>query len=446
MMRILRLSFYLSLLLISLMSFSIAESKGASIYKISIDGSINPATDDFLKTAIKEAEAAKAKLFILTLNTPGGLLTSTQTMVESIFKSEIPVVVYVSPTGASATSAGVFLTLAAHYAVMAPGTTIGAAHPVSGAGQNVEGDMREKIENYAASQIKAIAEQRKRNVAWAEDAVRKSVSITDSEAVKEKVVDFIAKDLAELLAMLEGKEIEKEEGRKILLSDLRLAQIVEFEMSFKQKLVNVLSDPNIAMLLGLAAMLGLGIEFYNPGLLFPGIVGVICLVLSLTATQVLPINYGGVALLVLAAIFFIAEFMLPSFGLWGGAGLICLVLGAIYAIDTDQVWSSSGFGVDKVMIGSVAAIVGAVLILISILSLRTLKLKVSTGKEGLIGKTATVKSEFKLSNDKTKFVGKVLLMGELWRAEVAANNKQLPKPGDELSVLGLSDGLTLILE
>lgn len=434
---------YFSLLLISIFSLAFAANPNSSlpIYVIEIDGSINPATDDYLKKSIAEAEKYSAKLLVIKLNTPGGLLTSTQTMVESIFNSKVPIVVYVTPSGASATSAGVFITLAGEFAAMAPGTTIGAAHPVSGGGQNIEGDMREKVENYAASQIKAIAEQRNRNVKWAEEAVRKSVSITNKEAVKKNVVDFTAESLEDLLQKLEGKEVAVGE-KKIVLRELANSNIVKHEMNFRQKVVNILSDPNVAMLIGLAAMLGLGIEFYNPGLIFPGVFGAICLVLSLTSTQVLPINYGGVALLILAFGFFIAEMFIPSFGFWGIAGIVCLILGSIYAIDMEQVWSSGGFEIDKLMVGSIAGVVGALLLIIGVLSVRSQNQKVTTGKEGLIGKKAKVIKEFKMSGDRLS--GKVLVMGEIWHAELRSE-KDL-EINSEVTITDIENSLTLIVE
>ena len=409
---------------------------------IDISGTINPATDDFLKSSLAHAKDVNARLFVVQLNTPGGLLTSMQTMVESLLQSPIPTVVYVTPSGAGATSAGAFITMAAHFAVMAPGTTIGAAHPVSSGGQDVGDDMKAKVENFTASMIKAIAEQRGRNIEWAEKAVRESVSITDREAVQKKVVDFSAADLNSVLLQLEGKKLTIA-GNEITLENLRTLPRETVPMTFRQKVVNVLSDPNIALIIGLGAMLGLGIELYHPGAIVPGVIGSICLILSLTAAQVLPINYGGALLLLLGAVFFIVELMAPSFGIWGFAGTICFVLGSIYVIDTDLVWGAEGFTVDKVMVGSLAAGVGAILLAISFVVFRDARRQVVTGSEGLLGKIGTAKSDFSSSNG--HLIGKIQVMGELWNARVDQPATQRVVRGSKVRVVAIEEPLTLVV-
>jgi membrane-bound serine protease (ClpP class) len=418
----------------------IRAETSANVYLMEINGTINPATDDFLKSSLAKAKEQQAKLLIIKLNTPGGLLTSMQTMVGSLLESPIPTVVYVSPSGGGATSAGVFITMAANFAVMAPGTTIGAAHPVTGGGQDVEGDMREKIENFTVSHIKAIAEQRGRNVEWAEKAVRESVSITDREAVSLKVVDFIATDIEDLLSKLEGRKLTIE-SEEVVLEGLKSMKLNTIEMTFKQKVINILSDPNIAILLGLAAMVGLGIEMYNPGLVLPGIVGAICLVLSLTAAQVLPINYGGVLLLLLSAVFFIVELFIPTFGVWGIAGIICLVLGSIYVIDSDLVWSVDGFTVDSLMVGSIAFVCGSILLIVSLLVIKDRSSKVVTGAEGLVGKKGKVRGGF--SSNSTE--GKVNVNGEIWNAKIENDNLSKLTVNQGIVVTGIENGMTLLI-
>ena len=420
-----------------------AQSSARPIVVATINGPINPATDDYLRTTLARAEKENAALFVLRLNTPGGLLTSMQKMVEALLEAPVPTVVYVTPAGAGATSAGVFVTLAANVAAMAPGTTIGAAHPVLGGGTDVKGDMGAKIENFTASLIRAIAEQRGRNVKWAEQAVRESVSITDRQAVEEKVVDLVASDLDKLLADIEGRTVTVT-GRPVTLRELKKLPLHYVDMNFRQSVVNVLSDPNVAILLGLGAMLGLGIEFYHPGAVFPGVAGAICLVLSLTAAQVLPISIGGLVLLLLSAVFFVVELFMPTFGIWGSAGIVCLVLGSIYFIDSDMVWSESGFAVNKTLVGSIAALVGSVLALVCYLAVKSQRSRVTTGKEGLLGKRATVKVDF-VESPAGVLEGKVEVMGEIWKARAAAGGMP-PKKGQKLEVVELQEGLTLVVK
>ncbi|MCC6220071.1 MAG: nodulation protein NfeD [Deltaproteobacteria bacterium] len=421
------------------------------VVMIDMFGPITPATNDFLKTSIARAESKRAKLLLVRLNTPGGILTSMQTMVEQILQSPVPVAVYVAPSGSGAISAGVFITLAGHVAAMAPGTTIGAAHPVTGEGQDVKGDLRAKVENFAVSLITAISEQRGRNVEWAKKAVMESIAITDREALELKVIDYIASDTEKLLEMLEGKSVTVK-GVEVTLKGLKNSPTETFVMTFKQKVVNVLADPNIMILLGLGAMLGIGIELYNPGLILPGVVGVICLVLSLTSAQVLPINYGGVALLLLSLIFFIVEAMAPSFGIWGIAGMICLVLGSIYLVDMDLVWAVEGFTVDKTLVGSVGFGVGLILSLTAILALRAHARKVSTGSEGIVGEIGKAITDFvpQMSN-RSVLMGKIQVMGEIWNAVLKEPLTTEPsekgvRVGDSLRVKSFGQAMTLEVE
>lgn len=411
------------------------------VVTMTINGPITPATDDYLRTTLERAAAKNARLVVISLNTPGGLLNSMQTMVERMLTSSVPIAVFVTPSGGSATSAGVFITLAAHVAVMSPGTTIGAAHPVTGTGQDVSGDMRAKVENFAVSLITAISEVRGRNVKWAEQAVRESVSVTDREAVELKIVDFTASDLNKLLAEAEGRTVTVN-GVPVTLRGLADAPRESAEMTFRQKLVNILADPNIAILLGLGAMLGIGLELYHPGGFLPGVVGVICLVLSLTSAQVLPINYGGLALLILGAVFFVAELLAPSFGLWGVAGMICLVLGSIYFVDTDMVWSADGFSVNRMLVGSLAAVTGAILLGVGYLVVRTAARQPATGREGIINQSGVVKTPFEPTGPGGSWIGRVQVKGELWHAEADGNRRDL-RPGDHVVVTGTGEGLVL---
>lgn len=420
----------------------VAASPKGPIVIIDIDGPITPATDDFLKTSYSRARERHARLFIIRLNTPGGLVPSMQSMVQALLGADIPTVVYVAPGGASATSAGVFITLAAHIAVMAPGTTIGAAHPVTGTGDDISGDMRAKVENFAVSLMRAIAEQRGRNITWAEQAVRESISITDRDAVAEKVIDFTASDLDSLLAQLEGRTVTVQ-GSPVTLKDLKDATQEPLEMNFKQRVVDVLSDPNVAILLGLGALVGIGIELYHPGLLVPGILGVVCLILSLVAAQVLPINEGGLVLFALGLLCFGVEMFMPTFGVWGIAGIVCVVLGGIYLIDSDLVWGFDVYDVKTWLLGGVAA-VGALFVgFISTLAVLAQRRPVATGKEGLVGQVAFTKSEFR-ERTGGGLQGKVELQGELWNAQLAEGSR-LPAIGQQVKVLRVESGLMLVV-
>ena len=343
----------LALLLIALGLSALAQTKapaGARVDLIAIDGGINPAVDDFIRESIARARNAGAKALIIQLDTPGGLLTSTRSIVKDILGAPVPVIVYVAPSGAGAGSAGVFITMAGHIAAMAPGTNIGAAHPVAGGGQEVKGVMGEKIENFTASFSEAIAQKRGRNTEWAIQAVRRSVSITEKEALKQKVIDIVAKDLDDLLKQAEGRKVDVD-GREQALS-LQGARIERFDMGLKQKVINLLADPTIAYLLLMAGILGLYMEFSHPGVIFPGVAGGICLLLGLTSLQMLPFNYAGILLILLGVALLIGEAFLPSFGVLGIGGAISLALGSLLLFDTE----SSDLTVDRSMIFAVVEI------------------------------------------------------------------------------------------
>lgn len=420
-------------------------SKGfqGPVTTITIDGPINPATNDFLRTSIAKASELDSRLLVVTLNTPGGLLPSMQKMVEALLEAPLPVAVFVSPSGGGAVSAGVFVTMAAHVAAMAPGTTIGAAHPVLGTGGDIKGDMRMKIENFTVALITAIAEQRNRNARWAERAVRESVSITDREAVEENVVDLVAADVDRLLEKIEGRTVQVN-SNPVVLSGLSSAPRQEITMSIKQEVVNILADPNVAVLLGLAAMIGLGIELYHPGAILPGVIGAICLILSLTSAQVLPISYGGLGLLLLGMLFFGVEIFVPSFGIWGVAGIVCFVLGAIYFIDDEMVWSGKGFGVNPYLVGGFAAFGGMSLLTLVTVAVRVKNSKVATGREGMIGERGRVIEEF--VSDNGQFVGRVEAMGSIWKARAQTISEASFERGVKIVVRGIEPGMVLVVE
>ncbi len=263
-------------------------TENRSILILKIDGSINPATSDYIHEGIKHAEEKNAQCIVVELNTPGGLLKSTRMIVTEFLTSTIPVVVYVTPSGSQSASAGVFITLAAHVAAMAPGTNIGAAHPVNMQG-GMDSTMAEKVTNDAAAFIRTISEKRHRNMQWAEEAVRKSLSITETEALKKNVIDLIAKNRADLLDSLDGKKISV--GSRICTLDTKEAAIEIREMSWQYRILDILSDPNIAYIFMMIGMYGLLFELYNPGSVFPVVAGAISLLIAFYSMYTLPINY-----------------------------------------------------------------------------------------------------------------------------------------------------------
>lgn len=397
----------LALLFVALGLSALAQTKGPAgprVDLIVIDGGINPAVDDFIRESISRARNAGSKALIIQLDTPGGLLTSTRSIVKDILGAPVPVIVYVAPSGAGAGSAGVFITMAGHIAAMAPGTNIGAAHPVAGGGQEVKGVMGEKIENFTASFSEAIAQKRGRNTEWAIQAVRRSVSITEKEALKQNVIDIVAKDIDDLLKQAEGRKVEVD-GREQALS-LQGARIERFEMGLKQKVINVLADPNIAYLLLMAGILGLYMEFSHPGVIFPGVAGGICLLLGLTSLQILPFNYAGLLLILLGVALLIGEAFLPSFGVLGIGGGISLALGSLLLFDTE----SSDLTVDRSMIFAVVGTVSGLMLLLAYLVFNSQRRKPTLGLEGLVGEIGEVKEALAPG-------GRVFVHGELWSAE-----------------------------
>ena len=270
---------------------------------ISVDGVINPVSAEFIQKSIRKANDKKYEALVIELDTPGGLDASMRNIVKEIIGSEVPVVVYVYPSGSRAASAGVFIALASNIAAMAPGTNIGAAHPV-GIGGQMDKTMAEKATNDAVAYIKSLAEKRGRNAQWAEDAVRKSISSTETEALRLKVIDFVAKDLNSLLSDIDGRRVQTASGDRILST--KNAGVVHEEMGVRLKILSLISDPNVAYILMLLGFYGLFFELTNPGSLFPGVIGGICLILAFYSFQTLPVNYAGLLLIILAIILFLS--------------------------------------------------------------------------------------------------------------------------------------------
>lgn len=376
-----------------------------TVVSIHIDATINPAVASFIRSSIEKATKEKAQCLVIHLNTPGGLLKSTRNIVGDILESPVPVVVYVSPPGAQAGSAGVFITMSAHIAAMTQGTNIGAAHPV-GMQSGMDTTMSEKVTNDAVAFIRTIAEKRNRNAEWAENAVRNSVSVTATVALQQKVIDLIANDDEELLQGLDGRTVQLNSGAVTTLRT-RAAKVEEYEMSLIEKLLNILSDPNIAYIFMMLGFYGLMFELFNPGSILPGIVGVICLVLAFYSLNTLPINYAGLALILFALLLFILEIKIVSHGVLAIGGIVSLLLGSMMLIRRG---AGSVGSISWTVIISTTAVTTLFFLFVIGLGLKAQKLEPVTGSESMIGKTGEAKEELNP-------LGMVFLNGELWQAE-----------------------------
>lgn len=394
----------------------------APIFTIEVDGIINPATAKFIIESIDIASQQGAQCLIIQLDTPGGLMESMRIIVKKILSANIPIIVYVAPSGARAASAGVFITMSAHIAVMAPSTHIGAAHPVSlGEGKESK-TMSEKIVNDTVSYIKTTAKARGRNVDWAEQAVRKSVSITEEEAVKLNVVDFISPNLQDLLNKIDGK-ILKFDGITRTLST-KGAQPRSMQMSWRYRFLDIISNPSIAYILLMLGIYGVFFELSNPGAILPGVVGGIFLILAFYALQMLPINFAGLALILFAIILFIAEIKVVSHGLLAVGGVISLFLGSLMLIESPA----------EYMRISLSVIIPAVLVSAAFfvfaltMAIRARLTKPTTGMEGLVGEEGIASTSISPE-------GKVSIHGEFWNAITDQNIER----GDKVRVIGVTN-------
>ncbi len=389
------------------------------------EGVINPVSAEYFQDALLHAESHGARALVFQLDTPGGLDTSMRLIVKDIQSASIPVVVYVSPSGGRAASAGVFITMAAPVAAMAPGTNIGAAHPVAMGGGEMDKTMSEKVENDAVAYIKSLAEQRGRNKAWAEDAVRKSLSATEQEALKLNIIDLVADDLSGLFAALDGREVTLS-GRTFTL-EMSGAMVEEFPMGWRLETLKALSDPNIAYILMTIGTIGIIAELYSPGAILPGVVGAISLILAFYSFQSLPVNYAGVILLILGIVFFILEATVTSFGVLALGGVIAMLLGSLMLMKSDAPFMQ----VSRSVIIPVIALAAAFSFFVVGMGLRALRSRPTTGGEGMIGLIGVAKS--KLSPE-----GQVVVQGELWDAV----SEDSQRPGDHVEVTGI-EGLRL---
>jgi len=397
---------------------------------LKIDGVINPAAAAFIERGIEKAREKNAECLVIQMDTPGGLLKSTRVIVSSFLESKIPIIVYVSPGGAQAGSAGVFITMAAHIAAMAPGTNIGAAHPVDMEGK-MDSVMSEKVTNDAAAFIRTIAEKRNRNLKWAENAVRKSQAITETEALDTNVIDLIAKNLDSLLSQIDGKQVETVDG--IVTLHTKGARIEQMEMGWAEKLLDLLSNPNIALILFQLGTIGLILELYNPGSIFPGIVGVISLVLAFYSMHTLPINYAGLALIIFGIILFLLEIKIISHGMLAIGGAVSTFLGSIMLIRTSSVLEFVELSWSVIFASVIISTFFFVVILG--LGIKAQRRKPTTGVEGLTGESGDIIETLKPE-------GVVRVNGELWNAESLSGTIE---KGGRIRVVKIN-GLKLLVE
>ncbi len=391
----------------------------------SYEGVINPVAAEYLHDALAFAHSSGAQALIFKLDTPGGLDTSMRLMIKEMIGSPLPVIVFVAPSGGRAASAGVFITMAAHVAAMAPGTNIGAAHPVAMGGGEMDGTMKEKVENDATAYIKSIAEQRGRNVSWAEDAVRKSISATEQEAVKLKIIDMVAENIPSLLKQLNGRTITMATG-SITFSN-ETATLREFPMGTRLELLKTLSDPNIAYLLMSIGTIGIMAELYSPGAILPGIIGAISLILAFYSLQSLPVNYAGALLVILGVVFLLLEISVTSYGLLALGGLAAMTLGGLLLIKSDAPFMQVSLSFLLPTVMTIGALVGTVIWTAA----KSGRRGPVTGVEAMIGSIGIAKTDLNPH-------GQIALHGEIWEA----TSQTLIRQGEAAEVTSV-EGLTV---
>ncbi|MCX7973615.1 MAG: nodulation protein NfeD [Candidatus Aminicenantes bacterium] len=415
-------------LIFFLFIFSLREAQG-TVLMINVDAPIHPITSEYIRQAIDRAEREKANLLIIQLNTPGGLESSMREIISRLLSSKVPVATYVSPSGARAASAGFFIGIASDLFIMAPGTNTGAAHPVgiSITGQQIDKTMEEKILQDSISYIKTIAEKRGRNVKAAEAAVRLSASYTEKEAFENKLIDYIARDVNDLLNYFDGQKIKRFDGEEILLS-LKEKPLVFLPMSRRQKFLITISNPNLAYLLLMLGLLGLYFEFSNPGAILPGVLGGISLLLAIFAFQILPINYVGLLLILLAIALLILEVKVHSYGVLTVGGIIAMIIGSMMLVNSPLPELRPSFQI----ILPVAISFSLIFVFLVYLVVKAHMRRAITGPEGLIGEIGTAQTDLNLT-------GKVFVHGEIWNAEA---DEFIPK-GAKVQVEALLEGLKI---
>ncbi len=400
------------------------------VFLLEVDGTINPALADYIVKGIETAEKRNAAAVIIRMDTPGGMVTTTKTIIKEMINAKLPVAVYVAPSGSSASSAGALITVCADVAAMAPGTNIGAAHPVGGGGQEIDSAMSEKIINDLTAYIRGIVTRKARNADWAEKAIRESVSITSKEALNLKVIDLVAESIPDLLNQMDGMKVSKE-NREYTLKTAG-ASVERVVPGLRFKILDAVANPNVAYILMMIGGVGIMMELYNPGLIFPGVAGGICLLLSFFALQVLPVNYVGILLILLSVVLFILELKVQSFGMLSVGAIISLTLGSVMLFETGELAMRVSWAV---IIPTVAAVSSFFIFALGLV-VKAWMGKPRTGKQGLLGEHGVALTDIDRE-------GKISLHGEYWNAH---SDAFIPKGArvrvlrvDDLSVLVTND-------
>jgi membrane-bound serine protease (ClpP class) len=419
----------LRILLLTVVLFACCGSASAQIVKVKVDDTIQPISAEYIDRAIEHAKQTNADAVLIDLNTPGGLVDSTREIIQKILASPVPVIVYVTPTGARAASAGFFLLESADVAAMAPGTETGAAHPVSITGEKIEDTMKTKIENDAAAFMRSFVGPRGRNVPLAESAVRESKSWTDQEALKLNLIDLVASDQVDLLHQLDGRKVKRFDGKEVTLH-LAGKTVEELPMTVRQRILDFLLDPNIAFLVLAIGALALYAEFNHPGAVIPGVVGVVFILLALFALNLLPTRYASLTLILGAFVLFVLEAKFATHGVLGIGGIVLLTLGGLLLVDGPipelrvHLWVSLAISIP----------LGLITIFLMTIALRARRNKVVTGVQGLLGAIGEARTEIDPE-------GKVFVMGELWNAHAPSRVRM----GEQVVVRKV-DGLELEVE
>lgn len=435
-MRKMRIAGWSTLILIGALLAACADSTPSGAVHISrLADDIGPVSENFIDRALDRAEQHDAQAWVLILDTPGGLITSTDEIVQRFLAAEVPVIVFVGPAGARAASAGTFITLAAHIAAMAPNTQIGAAHPVAGSGEDIEGDLNTKVTNDAAADIRGIAEVRERNAEWAEQAVRESVSVTGSEAVDLNVVDLTADDLDDLLDQLHGRVVLVQPDGPVVVLRVADAERVETNYTLVENILDVIANPTVAFILLGLGQLALVIELWSPGLVGPGIFGVIMLIAGFFALGPLDTNPAGIALIVLAVVLFAVEIFVAGFGVFGIGGIVALIIGGLILI------SDTSIDAEEVSVWALAVVGGAAAVIVGGLGLL---LAIDRRKPKWVpsGSGVTIVGHEGVAHTPVSGSGAVVIDSELWSARAAAG--RIPR-NTPVRVVEM-DGLTVVVE